>query len=124
MGIRLYPNTQKSESLEKLAGVPEGTMTRLEALRSQFRADDPTLGFFEREAEYERFYNAKADEPDLDNLDSFILFGWGRVRSPEHQDENGFGRIDISDIDAIRALFARNGIDPALAELTEGVHWG
>jgi hypothetical protein len=120
MGMRLYPNTQRVESVEKLAGVPAGTMERLDALRKQYGVDDESLGFFERENAYGRFFDAKERDANVNVLDHFVLFGWGKVYSPEHQNEWGGGRID--DIATVAALFKDEGIeaDPAL---TEGVHW-
>lgn len=121
MGMRLYPNTKNVEKLEKLAGVPAGTADRLAALRAKFPLlDDPKTGFFEREDEYGRFYAAMSKDFDVRLYHHFILSGWGKVYSPDHQDENGFGHVD--DVESIQIIFDSAGItsDPAL---TEGVRW-
>jgi hypothetical protein len=118
MGIRLYPRTTNRAAVEKLAGVPAGTYDALDALRAAHNVDAPGLDFFQREAAYEAFYDAKQASPDLDTLDSFILFGWGKVPSPHPE---GFGTLE--GIPEVAGLFSRHGIN-ADATLTEGVYWG
>lgn len=119
MGIRLYPRTNDVAKLEKLAGVPAGTHTRLKELQAAHKAPEGA-SYHEADAAYGRLFDAMSAEPNVDRLDSFILSGWGKRYSPEHQDENGYGHVD--DVGVIARIFDMHGItaDPAL---TEGVYW-
>lgn len=120
MGIRLYPVTKNVEALEALAGVKPGSHQRLQSLREKHRIDEPTLTFWEREEAYGRFHDEVHSDRDLASLDAFLLFGWGKVYSREHQDDGGYGQIN--DVEEIARLFRANCIN-ADARLTEGVYW-
>lgn len=139
MGIRLYPNTKNTTSLEKLARVPEGTAARLEALEGPYRekcreiqqrydlltqeqAAERHALFAEQTQNDEAFYDAlyeKGNE-DINDYHCFLLFGWGKFRGG---DGSCSGRIN--DLDRARYLLHLNGINfmPGIAELAEGVHW-
>jgi hypothetical protein len=117
MGIRLYPKTTNELSLEKLAGVTPGTTQRLQALRKEIGVDEGK-DFFDNQDRYEKFHNAKTEE--MDQLDSFLLFGWGKF------DDAGVAIEEygsLTDKEKIEILFKRNGIHADL-DLCEGVYWG
>ena len=68
MGIRLYPISQEPSLIEKLADVPEGTTIKLNELEKKKKEI----------SEYD-YYNQIYDNEDFRKLNSFHLFGWGRV---------------------------------------------
>lgn len=71
MGVRLYPQTNKAQNLETLAGVPIGTMDKLKAIQAQF-AHDPY-----GEAAYNAVYGNL--NGNLGNLDCLLANGWGKT---------------------------------------------
>ena len=73
MATRLYPLTTNKANLEKLADVPEGTHSRLDALEAKTKLQD----HFGSE-----FHSALEADPDMQKLYHFNLFGWGRVQWP------------------------------------------
>lgn len=71
MGVRLYPDKVSHEQIERLAHVVPGTWGKLE----QFEAIRPVKDGPEMDA----WYNKLFDQPDLNDLNSFNLYGWGRL---------------------------------------------
>jgi hypothetical protein len=119
MGVRLYPSTKNEASLEILAEVKPGTYKRLEALKQEIGLDKGGT-FWENEERYEKFHNIVAKDRDLDDMHSFLLFGWGKFHSAGvAEDYCG----SLNDRVKITILFHRNGIK-ANIDLCEGVYWG
>ncbi len=120
MGIRLYPRTTNVNNLEKLAGVPAGTHSRLEALKAYWDMElkNCTNHYERHDVDYAR-YTAIHDDPAMGRLDSFLTFGWGKFRDlsavPDYS-----GRL--MNKRKIRDLFKVNGIQ-ADPDLCEGVTW-
>ena len=119
MGVRLYPNTKNTRNLEILAGMPEGTHARLEALRASFQVDEAAT-FFERQDRYEKLWNAVHEDDDLANLDGFLTFGWGKF--------DGIGLANgyagsLTDLAHCAMVLRANGIDATHIRLMEGIHW-
>lgn len=74
MATRLYPITKAPSLLEKLARVPEGTHHRLIRLKAKYQPA--------RNDDEEKSYREELDnDPELDRLDLFQLFGWGRLNN-------------------------------------------
>lgn len=139
MGTRLYPLTRDAAALETLAGVPAGTMARLDAIKAPFAArsqarqeafeaapegaagDAVRSGLrYEERVDSEAEWNAVNADQDAGTLDGFLTFGWGKF--------NGVGlALDyaghLDDLTACRRVLEANGIaaDPAL---TGGLCWG
>jgi hypothetical protein len=119
MGTRLYPNTQDTASLEKLAGVAAGTAERLLATQARHAEELKKVDRqFRNDFEYKQWCEIKDDE-NMGGLDHFLTFGWGKF--------DGIGLAEdcsghLTDPDAIARLFAANGITADIA-LCEGVHW-
>jgi len=110
MATRLYPLTRNEASLAKMAGVPEGTYTRMDVLlasRPSFESTDA-------------FYEAMSSDADAQQLYHFVLFGWGRVRYPI-TDYCG----ESTDPEVVKAMLDAQveATDTNLA-LCEGVCWG
>ena len=119
MGVRLYPSTKNEASLEILAEVKPGTYKRLETLKAEIGLDKGGT-FWENEDRYEKFHNIVAKDRDLDDMHSFLLFGWGKFSSAGvAEDYCG----SLNDNEKIKTLFKRNGIQ-ANIDLCEGVYWG
>lgn len=68
MGTRLYPITTNTDILERIAGVPQGTSAKLEALVEQ-RA----------EMSSEAWHNMLDQHVDAERLYDFQLFGFGKL---------------------------------------------
>lgn len=143
MGVRLYPSTKNESSLEILAEVKPGTYKRLEALKAEIGLDKGGT-FWENEKRYEKFHNTIAKDRDLDDMHSFLLFGWGKFHSAGvAEDYCG----SLKDNEKIKILFKRNHIQPRIElretdlndkqimdfifkciedhiDLCEGVYWG
>lgn len=72
MGTRLYPLTNDTTLIERIAGVPEGTTQKLRAfeqLRDTIHEDV--------------WYKQLAESPAIDRLHDFELFGWGKLNSEQ-----------------------------------------
>jgi hypothetical protein len=95
-GVRLYPNTEHSAVLEKLARVPSGTMRRLNNLKAvkvctrkgvdyYLVAGVPHLmrrrDFNDMEAIWDAEWQATQAGPDVARLGHFIMDGWGKMGS-------------------------------------------
>ena len=132
MGTRLYPNTKNPTILEKLAGVPADThklwliietdrvehKQHLERLWEQGQHSRNDLWRINEDFSEKLYYRIK-ENPDVDQLDSFIMYGWGKIQfnggcSGEHTDSYNVDQV----------LFWQgvdlNGV--TLEEL-EGVYW-
>lgn len=72
MGTRLYPITDRTELIERIAGVPQGTTAVLEDLES-LRED---LGS-------EAWYELMDQHPDAMRLYDFQLFGFGKLNNQQ-----------------------------------------
>jgi hypothetical protein len=123
MGVRLYPNTKNPRNLEILAKVPEGTHEKLAALRVKYKVDDPNCNFIDMERRYEAFHSEvyAVGNEHLDDLEHFLLFGWGKFDLPYGVQLDGLaGTFD--DVETIKRVFLVNDInaDPALCE---GLHY-
>jgi len=114
MGVRLYPRTQNTAILERLADVPAGTYNNLAAFESDYPCDNT----------YER-YQALQTEPNRGILQNFILFGWGKLSWGDIEvDDYDVGRSE--DLDFVKAILAENGIvlpDGISFESLDGVAW-
>jgi len=132
MGVRLYPNTKDAAKLEKLAGVPRGTMAQLEILREAeqlYRAAHPEAD--EDEVGYSFYCIAKGS--DVAQLDSFLSQGWGKFQSADLLSEEDvyFGSAPVGKL-ACQLLLRSSGAMPHWDQLdaldiiveAEGVHWG
>lgn len=122
MGVRLYPNTRKPESLERLAGVAPGTHARLLAVQARHKDEREAAGaawdgYYDDYRQWQEIH----DDPDLGALEDFLTFGWGKfhggVIAPGYA-----GQLMPSQAVYIRRLFQDNGITADVA-LCEGVHW-
>lgn len=122
MGCRLYPMTKNVANLETLAGVPEGTHARLDAVKAKYNTNDPALTFFARQDLYEKQWHEVNACPHMGQLDHFLTFGWGKFGDMHNITGGKYGG---SETDLVRCtLLARsNGIeyDPAVCE---GLCWG
>lgn len=101
MAIRLYPNTDDTALLERLAGVPAGTTAELRAFEAERAvaevaedARNRTLvrllewaGKIDPDVHYDqafldagfRTYELLHEQPHLSALHDFRLWGWGRL---------------------------------------------
>lgn len=77
MGTRLYPRTESSEILEKLAGVPTGTHAALIEFES---APENQYNWGDGEKGYE-VYCRRKELKAVDELDGFITYGWGKLNN-------------------------------------------
>ena len=132
MGVRLYPNTKDAAKLEKLAGVPEGTMAQLEILRESERlycAAHPEVD--KDEVGYNFFCISKGS--DVGTLDDFLLQGWGKFQSTgllEEEEDSCVGSAPVGKL-ACQLLLNSTGCMPHwdqldaldILVLSEGVHW-
>jgi hypothetical protein len=117
MGVRLYPNTTDTASLEQIAGVPTGTAARLEALE----AAHPERNHCNNYAAGEAFYNALYDgDRDVCHYHSFLLSGWGRVISDLCADCAGSETHPDRVLQILRTQGVALDFEVALCE---GVHW-
>ena len=132
MGVRLYPNTTDAAKLEKLAGVPRGTMTQLEIFREAeqlYRAAHPEAD--EDEVGYSFYCIAKGS--DVETLDSFLSDGWGKFQCAGllTEEDMYLGNEPVGRL-ACQLLLSSNGAMPHwdqldaldIIVLSEGVHWG
>jgi len=132
MGVRLYPNTTDAAKLEKLAGVPHGTMALLEILREAeqlYRAAHPEMDEYEVGDNFYRISKGSA----VETLDSFLSEGWGKFQSagllPE--EDMYLGNAPVGRL-ACQLLLNSSGAMPHwdqldaldIVVLSEGVHWG
>jgi hypothetical protein len=81
MGVRLYPITKDTAKLEKLAGVPEGTMRKLQLWNEMQAAYRSAIGI--RETDYdERNFDMwqLMHNTDVEQLDNFLGNGWGKFQ--------------------------------------------
>lgn len=131
MGVRLYPNTKDAAKLEKLAGVPQGTMAQLEILREAeqlYRAAHPEVD--QQEVGYNFYCITKGD---VATLDSFLTQGWGKFQGagllPE--EDMYLGNAPVGRL-ACQLLLNSSGAMPHwdqldaldIVVLAGGVHWG
>lgn len=101
MATRLYPDTTDDVLLERLARVPVGTAAKLRAFEEERRAAEPVedqrnrtlvrllewTGKVDPDVHYDQAFldagfrtaDLLREQPDLDTLAHFRLFGWGRL---------------------------------------------
>ncbi len=122
MATRLYPLTKNPASLETLAGVPAGTMEKLNAIRAKHTNADGALN-------YDGFYDdvyTLGITPDvhLGRLDSFLNYGWGRV-SFGFLESMGFDPVSdqCTDIGIAKSILIYHGESHVDPYLTEGLCW-
>jgi len=132
MGVRLYPNTKDAAKLEKLAGVPRGTMAQLEILKEAeqlYRAAHPEVD--EGEVGYSFYCIAKGS--DVAQLDNFLSEGWSKFQSSDllSGEDVYCGAAPVGKL-ACQLLLRSSGAMPHWDQLdaldiiveAEGVHWG
>ena len=132
MGVRLYPNTTDAAKLEKLAGVPQGTMAQLEILREAERlylAAHPEVDAYE--VGYNFYCISKGS--DVETLDSFLSDGWGKFQAADllTEEDRYLGSAPVGKL-ACQLLLQSSGAMPHwdqldaldIIVLSEGVHWG
>ena len=132
MGVRLYPNTKDASKLEKLAGVPQGTMAQLEILREAeqlYRAAHPEVDADEVGYSFYCIYKGSA----VETLDSFLCQGWGKFQGADllAEEDMCVGSAPVGKL-ACQLLLNSNGCMPHwdqldaldIVVLSEGVHWG
>ena len=140
MGIRLYPNTKDATVLERLAGVPEGTM-RLLQLREEMEKSYRTSKGLGKYDEYDQEGNEVGYDlyclfqgTPVEQLDNFLISGWGTFdyRSlPAEMQEECFGELPVGVL-AARLLLSSSGAMPhwdlqdalEIVEKSGGVNWG
>jgi hypothetical protein len=112
MATRLYPSTTNETSIEILAGVPAGTMAKLNAIKASFPPYSDAL-----------FDAIHAAPFPVAKLDDFLTFGWGRVNygTLEALGFDGCGD-STKDITMVRLILSAHeiNVDPALVE---GLNW-
>ncbi len=132
MGISVYPLTKNPVQLEKLAGVPEGTIQTLRAVEKQYPIlveVNPGL-----EADLDEFYEAHSFlDLAQKKMSDFELFGFGKISfgeletilRTEHEADVFVGFSDKSEIIAqiLEALQRRGHSVPDADLLVEGVCW-
>jgi hypothetical protein len=118
MATRLYPMSSANDIMEIFAGVPAGTNEILEALEAQGKdlCDEDQ-------------YNLIQTNPDAAKLESFQLFGYGRLQAVETIRSNFMDSVSgrTSDPALVRQICREQGnideatIDRLIAE--GGVCW-
>ncbi|MBN1666413.1 MAG: hypothetical protein JW862_04975 [Anaerolineales bacterium] len=127
MAVRLYPHNQSLELLERLANVPPGTYQRLMAVRQRYsQRNDPGLEGYEDSRQY---YAEIFADPDINTLDSQLVFGWGRLTPKAEQLAGQFTSPDfgsIHDPQQVRLLLKAQGVELRDVAVTElgGLCWG
>lgn len=136
MGVRIYPNTTDSSILEVLAGVPQGTMARLNQTREkhqQILADARERGEDTMEVDYQNWKEIN-DDPHMAPLDDLRVFGWGKFTHEafqvlksnpdkwEGEDYDGSSK----DTAFIEQLLEAQGVflGGLQVEKLEGISWG
>jgi hypothetical protein len=137
MGIRLYPNTQDATVLERLAGVPSGTMRLLHLHREMVKVymEFKALTYDDNgnDVEYDIYCLFKGTP--VDKLDNFLLNGWGKfdysLLPAEMQEEEEWGQLPSGEQAAQLLLSADEAmphwdLQDALQVVAEcgGVNWG
>ena len=122
MGTRLYPRTENPAVLEKLAGVPTGTMRRLRSAKAQLITTRKGVRYYlvagksqlvavrnhsDMEEVWEADFQAVYADDNLSALDNLLSDGWGKFSSEAshflvsigHKDEGGDGMSYVGDLD-------------------------
>lgn len=131
MGTRLYVQAKVVDvqnpitAEEILAGVPAGTAARLAELEQSRPRDCRVAGYHEAtDAWYEKLM---ADD-DVDRLNHFQLFGYGRVNGDGYKYIESLG-LDpvcgsVSDTKQMNRMLKMHGVDiPCCLQVTD-VSWG
>ena len=118
MGVRLYPVTKDKAVLEKLAGVPAGTVRRYESLGEMYSDRD-----------WEVFqYIVNADE-SLARWANFIGNGWGKANQVSNKwltPGGGDLNTPITDPVKVEEILRECGVqlpEGVVVEDLEGVVW-
>ena len=127
MGTRLYPKTNDSSIMERLAGVAPGTqalLEKLEATWKETRSDD---------WDSDTLYDLLDAHPEANRLYDFHLFGWGKLNSDQwtlirnnvtsEDDVYGGSTSDPRLMQQLVDLVAHNCWDTNL-EGVESLSWG
>lgn len=134
MGTRLYPMTENTEILERLAGVPVGTYELYKAIKDEHAerkaelerkwyaatTEDEKLELhFQYEDVAAEFYDRMQENPDVSALDQFIGSGWGKIQFPA----DCYG--EVTDPITVRQLLCIQGADlnGVTIEELEGIYW-
>jgi len=72
MGTRLYPLTERTDLIERIAGVPQGTTKILEELKQKREVWGT-----------DAWYDMMDDYPDAMRLYDFQLFGFGKLNTAQ-----------------------------------------
>jgi len=108
MATRLYPLTKNKASIEKMAGVPEGTHAKLEEIESRYS-----------EMRGDEFHHAIHADSNVGALYNFILFGWGRVQWPINECYGSTTKHDL-----VAAMLVEQGeCTQENLQLCEGLCW-
>ncbi len=123
MGTRLYPNTNNDNILEILAGASKGTMERLSKTQEnhkQLLSAARERGDSIYDLEHELWCEIHEDS-DMGTLDSFITFGWGKLRtevydllktSPNLWDGELYDGGSCNDSELCAKMLVAQGVDP------------
>jgi len=129
MATRLYPSNNAPALLEKLAGVPSGTFGRLQEIEGKHpKRNLPTPEGYE---EADAFYKTVFASPDLNRLDNFMTFGWGRLTTEATRLIKRWGQIyyggGVDDPAKVSELLQAQGVtlpSDVTVEQLGGVYWG
>lgn len=139
MGTRLYPNTKDAAKLEKLAGVPEGTMRALQLWEEMQTVYWNHIGISKYDDD-DKGYDmwTIAHNSDVGTLEGFLLNGWGKFDLsliPLDEDGGEESRIcgDANGSLAVQLLMSSSAFEYMdckdilkvfdLVVESEGVHW-
>jgi len=132
MGVRLYPQTKDAATLERLAGVPEGTMRLLNLHEEMVKVYMAAQSDDGEDVGYDIYCLIK-DTP-VQKLEEFLLFGWGKFDYsllPAEMREEPCGDLPANEL-AARILLTTSGAMPhwdlqdasVFVHLSGGVTWG
>lgn len=125
MGTYIHPSTKNISLTEQCAGVAFGTWERLVALEAKF----PNLHSFKQEHAHEHEEYHRSLDDDMAALDSFRLFGWGRLSPTATQLIESWGLSSamgaISDRSQMYKLLLAQGVAKpgTLAGRLDAIRW-
>lgn len=138
MATRLYPATENTAVIERLAGVPAGTAERWAALedarqkaKKALHATVPPGGPVSMDVHAkshmidEAFYEEVFNDSAISKYNHFTLFGWGRFHCPRLVNEQKGNLYSGRTTDRDEVLTLTDGIDlngVAVDDLN-GLYW-